>query len=931
VYSSTSASSDNYEFRFSFSSAASPDANAEFIISNNRLANIGPTILPANSNGLPETINISLGLQDVYNFNGENGTISNEAGAKQVGLEWSIQGDPNNDFAIDSNGLLSTTSETVAGTFNLTIKLSDAGSPSATHNVKIISDLVRDDDGNPIYTPLNEDSWCLMKKGRVSGMFGDTVAQELGSPVTISAAQQSVGYFWTSNPSNSQNNEPFDRTAGSNSLQLPGTISSDGDDKRVVMPKECAYNSAQTLERVWSNINLTSKSKIYYPTLGVVDWPVEGVAITTQNDIVINNPNPAAFQNTNVSSGSMFIQVYFDSNGKTLSYKDYLNNEENIICEKGFSGDSIAKVGIPAVLQYRENPEDEWQTAIDIEGNECLFESEQQASVKPRLVFGDTYNNTGVILNNSKSTIDVGEPNSTLVSNNNVAQINFQLWKANDGRDAFTNPDREKTYEERVSHLTVGSVGPYFETVKTFVVGKDQSYLLQPDRFGDYRLLVRYPHGTFPAAVSTSGCPNNGPGLVVAKNTTDCIDTIKNPVFKQFRGFKTSLTYGDFYNPVGVGKACMNNLGYDDLENPISYPYKISAIDRDNQVDASYDEPVTEVYAREWHCKYITKFFTDKQCSIPYSFNGYRAYSPLSEEKIVVGSISYTGITGAGTVDAYFGFNRSDNSHSQGVGEELITSPRDNEDNRRWTAKFLGGQKFPGTALANEFKSLDQSRNVRKITWSGGKDLEINQTVSNSQTLITKTIQGTLTVTEGQATTPAIIGLWAQKGSLAKFAPVTYYVGSNAYQTTEEVRPEIGEAMTSITTLEIDGIGELKIKIGKTPVSVNDDKAATCSVQFPTIKRSDGEGGEPGSPATIRYCTYALNQPDQENIFFAQFYVNNVEKPEDPNNVYSSLKNDPALLQVPPGEYSYVLTQEIQRPADATKILVLGGSGVFEK
>jgi hypothetical protein len=157
----------------------------------------------------------------------------------------------------------------------------------------------------------------------------------------------------------------------------------------------------------------------------------------------------------------------------------------------------MAMVGAPMVLQYRQNPGDDWQTAIDVEGNECLFGGTQQASVKPRLTFDDTYNTTGVILNNSESTIDVGEPNSTLIPSENVAQINFQLWRVNDGRDAFTDPTTSLTqYGD-----------PYPVAVKTFVVGKDQSYFSQPDRFGDYRLLVRYPYGTFPEPVSSASCP----------------------------------------------------------------------------------------------------------------------------------------------------------------------------------------------------------------------------------------------------------------------------------------------------------------------------------------------------------------------------------------------------------------------------------------
>ncbi|MHC5090053.1 MAG: hypothetical protein ACYSOJ_00265, partial [Planctomycetota bacterium] len=476
VYSSTSASSDNYEFRFSFSSAASPDANAEFIISNNRLSNVGPTILANDGNPnteIPETINIALGLQDI------------QTGAKQVGLEWSIQGDPDNDFTIDSSGLLSTTNEAVAGTFDLTIKLNDAGSPPDTHNIKIISDIIRNEDGTPAYDSTNEGSWCMFA-GDSSTSF--TLSNVLGLPLPIAFGQQSAGYFWTSDPSNSQNNEPFDRTAGSNSLQLPGTISNNGDVSSYQMSSSCNLNDAGS-PRFWSNINLTSKSKITFASENEFGWITAKpyVQISGENDIQSNVSNPAAFSNTNLSSGTMFIQVQFRKWG-IINYtidRDVLTGEVTSYCASGFKGDSMAMVGAPMVLQYRQNPGDDWQTAIDVEGNECLFGGTQQASVKPRLTFDDTYNTTGVILNNSESTIDVGEPNSTLIPSENVAQINFQLWRVNDGRDAFTDPTTSLTqYGD-----------PYPVAVKTFVVGKDQSYFSQPDRFGDYRLLVRYPYG----------------------------------------------------------------------------------------------------------------------------------------------------------------------------------------------------------------------------------------------------------------------------------------------------------------------------------------------------------------------------------------------------------------------------------------------------
>lgn len=915
VYSSTSASSDNYEFRFSFSSAVSPDANAEFIISNNRLSNIGPTILANDGNPnteIPETINIALGIQDIYQFNGENGSISNQASAKQVGLNWSIQGDPNNDFTIDTSGLLSTTNEAVAGTFDLTIKLNDAGSPPDTHNIKIISDIIRNEDGTPAYDSTNEGSWCMFAENTSSMFFQ---ASQLGLALPIAQGQQSAGYFWTSDPSNSQNNEPFDRTAGSNNLQLPGTISSDGDVSDYQMSSSCNLNDAGS-PRFWSNINLTSKSKITFASENEYGWilPKPYVQIAEENDIQANVSNPAAFSSTNLSSGTMFIQVQFRKWG-VINYtidRNVLTGEVTSYCASGFKGDSMAIVGTPMVLQYRQTPEDDWQTAIDVEGNECLFGGTQQASVKPRLTFDDTYNNTGVILNNSESTIDVGEPNSTLIPSENVAQINFQLWRVNDGRDAFTDPTTTLTQ----------SGNPYPVAVKTFVVGKDQGYFSQPDRFGDYRLLVRYPYGTFPEPVSSTNCPG-GAGLIVAKSPTNCVDTVKNPIFKQFAGFSTSLSYGDFYNPVGEGKACTENLGFDNIKNPISYAYKISATDRDNQIDASYDETSIEVYAREWHCKYITRFFKDKNCSEPYIFTGYRAYSALVQEKIPVATIQYTPPSQPeGTFDIYFAFNRSDNSHSQGLGETLITSPRDNEDNRRWTANFENGKKLAGSSLANEFISQDQSKSVRKITWSNGKDIDINTTLAPSQDTYSRTINGTLEITEGQSVGPAIIGVFGQHGKPEKTT-------NNGY--TSITTPPFNYDATSTTVLtvsELSGetVGTITIKIGPVPIT----PPSLCGVGFSEPKRSDGFRTSASSTALYCFDDWGGLYNPGPTLTYVEVYLNNERKPagyQDPLTP-PTLKEDPALLEILPGEYNYTLQQTIK--AGSKGQYVFGSAGIFE-
>jgi hypothetical protein len=285
-----------------------------------------------------------------------------------------------------------------------------------------------------------------------------------------------------------------------------------------------------------------------------------------------------------------------------------------------------------------------------------------------------------------------------------------------------------------------------------------------------------------------------------------------------------------------------------------------------------------------------------------------------------VATITYTPIAQpTGIFDVYFAFNRSDNSHSQGLGETLIISPRDNEDNRRWTASFENGKKLAGSSLANEFISQDQSRSVRKITWSNGKDIDINTTLSSNQDTTSKTISGTLEITEGQSAGPAIIGIFGQHGRPERTTNNGYY--------TSTTTPALNYDATSTTILTVsefsgETVGTITVKIGPVPIA----PPSLCGVNFSEQKRSDGFRTFESSTGLYCYTDFST----LTTLTFVEVYLNNERKPagyQDPLTP-PTLKEDPAILEILPGKYNYTLQQTIK--AGSKGQYVIGSAGIFE-
>jgi len=204
------------------------------------------------------------------------------------------------------------------------------------------------------------------------------------------------------------------------------------------------------------------------------------------------------------------------------------------------------------------------------------------------------------------------------------------------------------------------------------ILTKDQGYKSTPDKFGEYRLLVKYPQNIQQPQYAqmvprpwSSVMPNwilngsNGPYA-------------GGPLLTDFN-IDVKVSFGDFY--------------YKDANTPSSFGYKIStptAIEN----SASFQNPIKEVWAREWSHKYVTQFYNDAgltELATGFIANdNWYSYSALTDQGNPLNTQSgseNSGVSGFGTV----------NDTSLLNGASIA--------NRRWVAQFDStGKKIKGTA-----------------------------------------------------------------------------------------------------------------------------------------------------------------------------------------------------------------------------------------
>ena len=350
-------------------------------------------------------------------------------------------------------------------------------------------------------------------------------------------------------------------------------------------------------------------------------------------------------EDCDLSAGTGFISVDFILN-------QYSFNSSN-------TNDTL-NLKWPAYLQYRSAADslagnDNWVQAVDVEGLPIQFGG-QQKSDYPATLPNDTnsVSNKGVLLNK-----------------NETSSLNLQGTPEGSGNTLFST-DVANVFVQAKSSQNSSSLSA--KANRTFAIGKDQGYESTPDKFGDYRLIIGFPYGI--ASSGSTSVPVTVTGTILNQGVCPPSGSIYHST-EMFSGkFQTQITFGDFYYPSAYGTAT-------------AFSYWISS-GQANRTTAQNTQPIaTEVYAREWHFKYITQLYKDPNLTIPLTTaNGLN--------QINGGFHSYCAAVD-NSINSKYG---NSNSHTNGIGEKTTSTYTDQD--RRWTAQFdSNGKKIKQSAQPN--------------------------------------------------------------------------------------------------------------------------------------------------------------------------------------------------------------------------------------
>ena len=199
---------------------------------------------------------------------------------------------------------------------------------------------------------------------------------------------------------------------------------------------------------------------------------------------------------------------------------------------------------------------------------------------------------------------------------------------------------------------------------KTFVIGKSP-YAGISNKFGDYRIIVRYPWGI----KSSNGSSDP---IVVGYGSSEC----PADGFNIISGLvSANVFFGDFYYPAAYGGS-----------NIYSYQYRVSNTAQNTAQIASTQSANQILFAREWHMKYVTKFYTD---------------ADLTQEWIPdnAGWFQYVAGSNSSDINAVYG---TDYSNTSSTGNPGLTQ----NIHRRWVAYFdstglksLANSNYPSLAM----------------------------------------------------------------------------------------------------------------------------------------------------------------------------------------------------------------------------------------
>jgi len=404
---------------------------------------------------------------------------------------------------------------------------------------KAILSTQQDLSGPYLITIRLTDAGGLTYDTSINVIFGETsINPEFGQKRGISLSGQggeSGAMYFVNNLTNAAGATPLPAAAGSNDIRAPFS----------------------ELE-LSADVPSTSESK-------------EINTITGCSGFRMSNKNVNSFQyasqslsqtNGGLSQGTAFVAVTVNFNQLPFNFG-------------GTTANDYPLVMYPIYLQYRNRTgagyPNNWVTATDIEEKEIKFG-------------GSQINRDGF-----PATNDVG--GKGVINDATIAKY-FQSSKVNESSFP-TSIVAADCLEANTKGKTSEFVSPQSSIArKVFAIGKQQGAVINTTtKYGDYRLIVRYPWG-----IESSTGSNTDP-IVVGYGTNNC----PNSAFSSYLGAITaSVDFGDFYYPEPYGGS-----------NLYSYEYRVSPTGANTSDLADSLTPNNSVFAREWHLKYITKFYLD--------------------------------------------------------------------------------------------------------------------------------------------------------------------------------------------------------------------------------------------------------------------------------------------------------------------------------
>jgi len=322
---------------------------------------------------------------------------------------------------------------------------------------------------------------------------------------------------------------------------------------------------------------------------GTVDIraPYPGLALTTTNDYVeLPAPNCSGwtFKNSNaqsrgsnsgtggLSQGTAFIALELRLDQFPFDEGNYVNTFPFAL--------------YPIYLQFRDPSgagyPNNWEQAIDIEGNEIKFGGTQGNDYKVTLDPNLDIDASGVMTEDITAVDFNGGnvntfPTTTNISNNDCLESILQPLPT-EGANSITTIAR-----------------------KVFAIGQSQQSLYNnpPAKYGHYRLIARYPWGL------DSNNVGEGQDIVLGSGPL-CPSNEEYKYYTEDGVISLTLTSGDFYYPANYGS-----------ENV--FQYLVSSLNNQDATEATKLAAIKPVYAREWAYKYVSKFYTDIELTQPWT------------------------------------------------------------------------------------------------------------------------------------------------------------------------------------------------------------------------------------------------------------------------------------------------------------------------